>query len=183
LGHRSCSCHLSYPVFLRCQMTPSQFVQAYPPQPFRRQPDNPDELRQLTAGDGVQHMGPSPAPNPTRSTPERSGDAGCHLWIIDRGGVPYILERAAVTPPLASGKVKHTNLTGGQPASCGGEFWFATPSAHRLYVNGCSGRYGPQTAQQLEDAVSVFREFGYEVISFEWDPEADKPARVLRERL
>ena len=88
-----------------------------------------------------------------------------------------------MTPPLASGKVKHTNLTGGQPASCGGELWFEAPYAKRLYVNGCSGRYGPQTAQQLEDAISVFRGLGYEVISFEWDTEANQPAKVLRGRL
>jgi hypothetical protein len=164
-------------------MTPTQFVQAYPPQPFRRQPDNLDELRQLTSNDGVRQLDRSPAPNLMGGAPKRSGDEGCHLWVIDPSGVPYILERAAVTPPLASGKAKHTNLTGGLPASCGGEFWFDTPQARRLYVNGCSGRYGPLTPQQLEDAVSVFREFGYEVISFEWDEEADKPARVLRERL
>lgn len=135
----------------------------------------------LTAGDGVRQLDRPPAPNASGTAPKTSGDEGCHLWIIGPGGVPYILEHASVTPPLASGKVKHSNLTGGEPASCGGELWFDTPQARALYINGCSGRYGPLTRQQLDDALSVFRDFGYEVISFGWDEEVDKPARVLRE--
>ena len=94
--------------------------------------------------------------------------------------MPYILEVAAISPPLQSGRAKHTNLTGGRSASCGGELWFGTPHACKLYVNGCSGRYGPLTRQQLDDVVSVFTDFGYEVVSFGWDDGANMPARVLR---
>lgn len=161
-------------------MTPAKFVETYPPQPSRLQPANADEMRLLASSDGVRQMAPPPAPNATGHSPKCSGGEGCHLWIIDPNGLPYILETTAVSPPLASGRVKHTNLTGGQPASCGGELWFDTPQAQRLYVNGCSGRYGPQTPQQLEDALSVFRDFGYEVVSFGWDHETNRPARVLR---
>jgi hypothetical protein len=110
--------------------------------------------------------------------PEKKGDPGCHLWVIDASGVPYILERAPVAPALAGGRVKHTNITGGGPAACGGELWFETPT--RLYVNGCSGRYGPAAPKQLDDAAEVFRDMGYEVISFGWDPATDRPAMVLR---
>lgn len=161
--------------------TLTEFTSVYPAHPPQRPPANPDELRLLTAEEGVQHMGLAPASNtvgtpPVRGTPS---DAGRYLWVFDPRGVPYILEAAEVSPPLASGRVKHTNLTGGQPACCGGELWFDGPQARRLYVNGASGRYGPRTPQQLEDAVSVFRELGYEVFSFGWDPDTDRPERVF----
>ena len=62
-----------------------------------------------------------------------------YLWIIDLSGIPYILERAL--PELGGKLPKHTNLTGGTPASIGGELWFRTESS--LFLSGKSGRYGP----------------------------------------
>jgi hypothetical protein len=41
-----------------------------------------------------------------------------YLWVIDLAGIPYILERAL--PELGGELPKHTNLTGGKPASIGG---------------------------------------------------------------
>jgi hypothetical protein len=90
--------------------------------------------------------------------------------------IPYLLELAPnVAPRLETGKVKHTNLTGGGTASCAGELWIAVSNTARLYVNGASGRYGPTTSQQLDDAVAVFRDLGFDVISYGWNEETQKP--------
>lgn len=95
--------------------------------------------------------------------------------------IPAILELAVVSPALESGRAKHTNLTGGGKAACGGELWVDPVVHSKLYVNGGSGRYGPTTTAQLDDAIGVFRSRGYEVVSFGWSEENDEPARVLRD--
>src|SRR5512142_1442510 len=108
-------------------MTVGQFVAAYPPHPPSKAPAHADELRKLTAADGVSLLPAAPIQQvAVTPKPAKKGDPGCHLWVIDATGVPYILERAPVAPPLAGGRVKHTNLTGGGPAACGGELWFET---------------------------------------------------------
>lgn len=114
------------------------------------------------------------------AVPKKKGDPGCHLWVFTANERPYILELAQVVPALQSGRVKHSNLTGNGDASCGGELWIDPVRQERLYVNGCSGRYGPTSPEQLEDAVSVLRDAGFDVISFGWDADAGKPAMVLR---
>ncbi len=101
--------------------------------------------------------------------------------MIQPDELPFILERAAVTPPLESGLVKHTNLTGGKTACCGGEMWFDPADDGLVYANGCSGRYGPRTSAELSNAMAVIRAFGYTVVSFGWDEDANKPARVIRQ--
>ena len=118
-----------------------------------------------------------------RASPESSTDArqGKHLWVFFESAIPYVLEAAPkASPALTSGVGKHTNLTGGAPASSGGELWVDPASANLIYVNGASGRYGPTSPAALEDAVAVFHGRGFEVVSFGWDDDAGKPARVLR---
>ena len=88
-----------------------------------------------------------------------------YLWVIDLSGIPYILECAL--PELGGEPPKHTNLTGGKPASIGGELWFHTESS--LFLSGKSGRYGPRNEQQLADAVTVFEDYGYKVSSLGWE--------------
>jgi hypothetical protein len=161
-------------------MTHKSFVTQYPPGPPARKCFNPDEERKLGFADGLQHLAEAPANNAEGTQPLKQGDPGCQLWVFDPTGIPYIAEKAPISPPLQSGVVKHTNLTGGEAASCGGELWFDTPDATTVYVSGCSGRYGPRTAQQLADAVSVFQDLGYAVTSFGWDQEQNIPAKVLR---
>src|SRR5205809_2348174 len=96
------------------------FLQQYPPQPPRRSSGDADENRKLTSADGVRSLGKPPAEADERRVHEHSGARGCHLWVMDAGGIPYVLERAAVAATLKSGVVKHTNLTGGEMAACGG---------------------------------------------------------------
>ena len=159
----------------------ADFVAKHPPKEPAKPPDNDDELRKLVESDGVRWITDAPAKNPVGTgRPESSASVGCHLWVFDAGGIPHILERAPVSPPLQSGKAKHTNLTGGAPASCGGEMWFETEASTRIYVNGASGRYGPTSAEQLEDAIRVFSALGYDVVSFGFDQDAGRAHRVLR---
>ncbi|MEW6434201.1 MAG: hypothetical protein AB1730_22095 [Myxococcota bacterium] len=163
-------------------MDHATFVAKYPPQPPAKPVENSDEARHLGSGDGVRLLDQPPAlvPAPERAVPKRKGDPGCHLWVFTRSERPYILELARVVPALQSGRVKHSNLTSDGQASCGGELWVDPVRQDRLYVNGCSGRYGPTSPQQLEDAVSVLRDAGFDVICFGWDDDAGKPAMVLR---
>lgn len=155
------------------------FLTRYPPALPRRAHANDDELRLLAEADGVLALDVAPAAPSTTGDP--SDLSARHLWVIWPAGVPYILERApAVSPPLQSGVAKHSNLTGGGAASCGGELWVDPVDPSKLYVNGASGRYGPKTPQQLVDAVVLIRDRGFQVESFGWDADTNLPARVYR---
>ena len=158
-----------------------EFRGRFPPHAPRRAPANEDELRRLEESDGVRLVGAPPldVPEEYRRVPEHSGDNACHLWVFHGEEIPHILEHAPVAEALESGVVKHTNLTGGKKASCGGELWLDPIDDDKLYVNGCSGRYGPRTPVQLGAAVEVFEQLGYKVKSFGWDDEANAPERVL----
>ena len=89
-----------------------------------------------------------------------------YLWVIDLRGIVYILE--AMEDESGRTVLKHTNLTMGGLAYMGGEMWFKTESS--LWVSGGSGRYPPVSEVQLEDAVKVFRSYGYGVESLGWGP-------------
>ena len=159
--------------------TLKEFVAKYPPSAPRRTPANDDEIRLIGTSDGVLDLDAAPAQTDAPGVPDDRDTR--HLWVIWPSGVPYVLERAPnVQTPLASGVAKHSNLTGGAPASCGGELWVDSIDPSKLYVNGASGRYGPRTAQQLEDAVLLLRSRGFTVESYGWDSDVNLPARVLR---
>jgi hypothetical protein len=136
--------------------------------------------RLLTAADGVGEMPTCVAT--MRPTSEPGSKEDCYIWVILPGSVPVILETGedVQPPPLTMGVVKHTNLTGGAPACCGGEAWLDALDADRLFVNGWSGRYGARTPQQLADAVQVFEGYGYKVVSAGWSEENDCAERVFR---
>ena len=72
-----------------------------------------------------------------------------YIWVIDSTGIPYILECGQSTP--AGHVPKHSNLTGGMPASMGGELWFETR---------CS-LFPPRDEQQLADTATVLEDYGY----------------------
>jgi hypothetical protein len=161
-------------------MTIEEFVRKYPPRPPKISPANPDESRQLTQADGVLEFQRAPAVATEKYVPRKKGDPGCHLWVFIPNRAPYILERSAVAFSLQSGVVKHTNLTGGGPASCGGEVWIDPVDDKRIYLNGGSGRYGPESELQLSDAAQVLADLGFLVESFGWDDDAGRPAMVRR---
>ena len=150
-----------------------EFRRRYSPRPPRlRSSFSESELRKLTEVDGLRMLDHAPAPEDILlGTPPRSRTAnGRHryLWVIDLNGVPYIREMFIHALEGNSDNLpKHTNLTGGGPAYLGGELWFE--SRAELYVSGGSGRYRPKSESQLDDAVAVFRGFGYDVTSLGWD--------------
>lgn len=135
----------------------------------------------LTAADGVRMLGPAPARDVAFGKPPSSRNGACdnrYLWVIDASGVPHVLE----SPMQVVGGTlpKHTNLTGGGTAYLGGELWFE--SASKIYVSGGSGRYPPTSETRLDDAVCIFRQFGYNATSLGWDDGAGAARRYL-ERL
>lgn len=155
------------------------FLERYPPRPYRRRngeyPES--ELQQVGPDDGLLYLNEVPVTAPPRGSPRRSHEEGgenCHLWVIDEWGRPCISE--APLARLGVGKLHHTNLTGGEDASIGGEVWFGEPP--RIYLSGSSGRYPPHHSEHLENAEGLFREVGFEVVSLGWDQEADRPQRV-----
>lgn len=158
-----------------------QFAAAYPPAaPIATGNNADDAARRLSEEDGVRTM-----PCATEMRPAaRPGDPNDarHLWVILADSVPVILETAPDVrpPPLSLGVAKHTNLTGGDPACCGGEIWLDGADSNQLYVNGGSGRYPARTPEQLDDAVRVFEGFGYSVRSAGWSYENDWPERTFR---
>ena len=115
-------------------MNLGEFNKLHPLHPPLRPSSNTDECRQLGESDGVRTIvGPVvSAPDADRNVPEQKGDPGCHLWVFDSSSIPFICERAPVADSLKSGEVKHTNLTCGGDASCGGELWVDPADENRI---------------------------------------------------
>ena len=57
----------------------------------------------------------------------------------------------------------------------GGELWFADEES--LFLSGGSGRYPPSDETHLNDAVGVFKSYGYRVTSLGWDDERGEARR------
>ena len=155
-----------------------QFLQRYPPRPYRVRGDGypSAELEAVGPSDGLWYLNEVPATAPKgvpRSTHRDDGE-NCHLWVIDERGRPCISEEPLAR--LGEGKLHHTNLTGGENASMGGEVWFG--EIPRIYLSGSSGRYPPRHRRHLEDAERLFSEVGFDVLSLGWDEETDRPQRV-----
>ena len=156
------------------------YITLYPPQRPAKPADAEDVHRQLEAEDGV---GVLPSCVEVMVPAKRPGQReGRHLWVMVPTSVSVILEIAPSVrpPPLSLGVAKHTNLTGGGPASCGGELWLDPVDNRKLYANGGSGRYPPRTPKQLDDAVEVLSSYGFNVVSAGWSEENDCPERVFR---
>ena len=159
-----------------------EFLERYPSRTYRRPEGGdypPAELEPVTATDGLRSLNEVPEEVP-KGLPRRSKDEdgeNCHLWVIDERGRPCISQ----TPlkRLGDGKLHHTNLTGGEKASVGGEVWFG--DLPLIYLSGSSGRYPPEKPAHLEAAEYLFRAVGFEVRSLGWDRETDTPRRVWRE--
>ncbi|MBR1285972.1 hypothetical protein JQ597_28370 [Bradyrhizobium sp. AUGA SZCCT0177] len=115
-------------------MTPNQAIASYRAEfiakPMKRSPDNVDEVRQMTQADGMNELPSSPAVATTfvrhSSLPNTRINAteARHLWVIRSEDFPVALEECEWGKALQSGKIKHSNLTGGNPAHSGGEIWF-----------------------------------------------------------
>jgi hypothetical protein len=131
---------------------------------------NQDEVRQLTQEEGLEEFDRLLGAKAKKSAlPQASPRGNTYLWVIGETSIPAALETIEIGQQLASGVIKHTNLTGGLPAHCGGEAWFVYDDA--VVIGGSSGRYGPEAGdlQQLVDAALVFKEQGYRVAALGMD--------------
>src|SRR4051812_14056378 len=148
--------------------------------PVRSEIGSEDELRRLTADEGMGMLPPSPCEGVLQGiAPLAAGQSASekYLWVVMPEGVPFALE---LLPGVMfeRGRLAHTNLTGGADAHSGGEMWFIDQSS--VVLNGGSGRYPPRSSQELEAVALGFKAAGYNVASMGWDAGANVPARILR---
>ncbi|MCI3947096.1 hypothetical protein K0038_04184 [Pseudomonas syringae] len=157
----------------------STFRDVYP----AREPEadkirNNDELMLIPESEGLQFFAGS-LPDVRLSEPPRVMGArgNTYLWVVGIESVPVARESLDFGRTLETGVIKHTNLTGGAPAHCGGELWFVSDKA--MVLSGSSGRYGPKSDDELNDAVASFKIEGYDVASLGFDEETGYPSTVL----
>lgn len=100
-----------------------------------------------------------------------------HLWVVRTQDVVHAPERCGFGGKLKSGVIKHTNLTGGEYAFSGGELFIIDHS--NIVITGCSGRYGPNTREEMQAVAKAFADSGYGVWSMGWDDDAGLPAPFI----
>lgn len=141
---------------------------------------NADQVVQMAPADGLMQWAdgthiavpvadPGPAPLLTKAHLKN-----CMLWAVRQNDVVWALEHGPFGKTLESGVIKHTNLTGGDPAFSGGEL-LVIADGSTVVINGNSGRYRPRSAVELGDVVSAFAQSGYGVWSMGYDEDANRP--------
>lgn len=139
------------------------FRRNYQLRPPRRKKDHTkNQYVGLNKRDGLKTLQQAPTTKVDYGTsPKSSSDNGTntYLWVINERGVFYIKE--VRIKRIGDAEPKHSNLTGGGKAYLGGEMWFESDTT--LWINGRSGRYPPESAAQLNEAVRVFKSLGYRV--------------------
>ncbi|WP_454686018.1 hypothetical protein [Agrobacterium leguminum] len=153
-------------------------TQFHPPKPPRDGlVKNDDEIRQMTKEDGLELWEAGSVVHRTVQTAVPRIDAtmkrDTRLWAIRETDVVHAHEFCDFGTTLETGVIKHTNLTGGEPAYCAGELLFIDDST--IVVNGCSGRYGPTSEAEMTEAAKAFRNSGYNVWSSGFDEETARP--------
>lgn len=108
---------------------------------------------------------------------EETVAANQHLWVVRTQDVVHAPENCAFGHNLNSGVIKHTNLTGGEPAYAGGELLVLDEQT--IVINGCSGRYGPSSPEEMAAVARAFADSGYGVWSMGWDDDAGMPAPFI----
>ena len=137
---------------------------------------NTDQIIQMQAADGlkfwcdgVEFAAPAEPPQIPEIVPEQLEDRS--LWVVRLDDVVFAPENCPFGKGLKSTVIKHSNLTGGDPAYSGGELLFLDEKT--LVVNGRSGRYGPKSLSEMEAVERAFSESGYAVWSMGYDEEAN----------
>lgn len=145
----------------------------YPAKPMARTPNNGDETVLMPADQGARELSSPPTthaefprPSALPTSGETASDAR-HLWVIRLTDVPVALELCAWGSDLESRCIKHSNLTGGDPAHSGGEIWFI--DADRIAINANSGRYGARSEEEFRLIVDALRRSGYHIASMGFD--------------
>ncbi|WP_242140821.1 hypothetical protein [Sphingomonas sp. TREG-RG-20F-R18-01] len=130
---------------------------------------NSDELVALDLSDGVRQWvdgagaekGATPLINPKPPATQ--------LWVVRPDDVVHAREDDAASAELESKVIKHSNLTGGADAHCGGELLFCGENV--IALNGASGRYGPSSVAEMTAVAHAFRSSGYGVWSYGFSEE------------
>ena len=141
-----------------------------------------DETKLMTEEDGLRQWidGECHTPASAPGEPplfEAQDCLGLSLWVVRLEDVVHAPENCAFGKSLASGMIKHTNLTGGAAAYSGGEL--IVLDRLTIVINGRSGRYGPKTKSELQGAARAFADSGYGVWYMGWDEDANRPAPFL----
>ena len=145
-----------------------------PPNPERIR--DPSECSLMTAADGLATWIDGPGQSPIGATPNLSDAqiAERRLWVVRLEDVVTAPEVCSFgTSVIQGGLVKHSNLTGGAEAYCGGEMIVLAEGA--ILINGFSGRYTPRSAVEMDDVAKAFKESGYAVWSMGYDDESNFP--------
>lgn len=142
---------------------------------------NVDELRLLTATEGLQDLTIAPTQSAILGIPpslQSASGTNKYLWVVMAAAVPIATEQPKEGVSLSRGYLSHTNLTGGMVAHCGGELWFTDDSS--VIINGGSGRYPPRGEAELREIASSFKTAGYRTASMGWNEETNQSFRTLR---
>lgn len=145
-------------------------VIATPRQPNLKSKKFEDELLQMESSDGLMQISQHP---PCTFTPTECPEVtagmlhAAHLWVVRVEDAVHAPENCEYGQKLNNTKIKHTNLTGGLPAYCGGELLWI--NAREILVNGCSGRYGPKNSEEMQAVAVAFANAGYRVWSTGYD--------------
>lgn len=166
---------------------PSDFIAKYPPvfPQLRPAQQTQEQLELLSDNEGVKQLPIAPVHGVMLTYPATHEKAkqlkSLYLWLICDSQPRVMFANETEPAALEDGRQRicHTNLSGGQPASGGGEFWFENND--KVIINGCSGRYPIRTLEQLIDAAAVFVRLGYETGHGGWDEDLDMPRRLVRE--
>jgi hypothetical protein len=127
-----------------------------------------DGLGELLDGSGSA----GDAPPQLEPLSEDNLPAERRLWVVREKDVVHAQEHCEFGKQRPAGRLKHTNLTGGEPAYSGGELLIV--DNNRIIVSGDSGRYGPRSAAEMQDVSIAFRDAGYTVYSLGYDQEANR---------
>ncbi len=158
----------------------AQYRKEYPAKPPQKE-CLPAECILLDETDGVFLILSGNFPDvmvgsPPTTDPERLSNKTRYLWVLTPTATPSVLENVNSTKGVVV--AKHSNLTGGEPAHCGGEVWFAM--ANKIFLSGSSGRYGPATQAQWVTTVELFRKLGFLVADLGWDEGTNRPFAILK---
>lgn len=126
-----------------------------------------DQMEHWQDGGPIDHLSEPPEILPVAER-ERA-----RLWVVGADQVVHALKKCAFGVGRKRGELKHTNLTGGDDAFCGGELIILDEST--VVVNGDSGRYGPQTVEEINLVLRAFSESGHRTYTTGYDGDAGVP--------
>lgn len=140
---------------------------------------DPAHFVQMTAADGLETIGQCSSPADEQAEQQgvpRISTAmieNRRLWVVRVEDAVSAEERGPYGQTLPGGVIKHTNLTGGLAAYSGGELLYLGEG--EIVINGCSGRYGPRSADEMRLIELAFAKLGFRVWSMGYDEDAGRP--------